>query len=220
MKRREVLLKAPSAMLGAATAVWLMSSLSAQAQEDAAAKTIADKLLAGAPSIGERSMGQPDAPVVMIEYASATCPHCAEFHEKVLPQIRGEYIETGKLRFIFREFPLDNLAMGAFMLTRCVPEDKFFPTLNVLFKRQKLWMSGNAKEELFRVMQLAGMDQAAFDACLKKEDLAKAIYESAKQAREEFGVKGTPAIFINGRMIDGHKEYAEIKSAIDAELAK
>jgi protein-disulfide isomerase len=109
------------------------------------------------------------------------------------------------VRFIFREFPLDNVAMAAFMLARCVPEDKFFPTIDVMFKRQKTWMS-NPKVELLRVMQLAGMDQAGFDACLKREDLAKVIYDSSKKASADFGVKGTPAIFINGTQVDGHKE--------------
>jgi protein-disulfide isomerase len=177
------------------------------------------RLLAAASSIGDRSLGKADAPVVVIEYASATCPHCAEFHERVLPEIRKDFIDAGKVRFIFREFPLDNLAMAAFVLARCVPEDKFFPTIDVMFKRQKLWMK-TPKDELFRVMQLAGMDQAAFDACLKREDLAKGIYESAMKATNDFGVKGTPAIFVNGRKVDGYKEYPDIKAVIEQELAK
>ncbi len=204
--------------VSAAALAFIAAAGSSLAQSpDATAK--AKQLLDAAPAHGERSLGDPNAPVVLIEYASATCPHCAEFHEKVLTQIRSDYIDKGKVRFIFREFPLDNTAMAAFMLARCVPEDKFFPTIEVMFKRQKTWMS-NPKDELLRVMQLAGMDQAGFDACLKRGDLAKAIYDSSKKASTDFGVKGTPAIFINGTQVDGHKEYAEIKAVIDAELAK
>lgn len=182
---------------------------------------LALKLLAASPSMGEQSLGKADAPVVMIEYASATCPHCAEFHEKMLPQIRADYIETGKVRFIFREFPLDQLAMGTFMLARCVPPDKYFPTIDMIFRRQQTWAKAkNPADELFRIMQLSGMDKPAFEACVKREDLFKGISETAKKARDDFGVKGTPAIFINGKLVDGHKEFSGIKAEIDAVLSK
>lgn len=177
---------------------------------------IAKKLLDAASPLGDRVLGKPDAPVVMIEYASATCPHCAEFHEKLLPQIKTEYIDTGKVRFIFREFPLDQLALGAFMLARCVAEDKYFATLDLMFRRQATWAkSKNPADELLKITQMAGMDRAGFEACIKREDLAKAIIDSSKTAREDFGVKGTPAIFVNGQLIDGHKELAEVKAALD-----
>lgn len=179
----------------------------------------AQKLLAAVPSPGEQSLGKADAPVVMIEYASATCPHCAEFHEKVFPLIKAEYIETGKVRFIFREFPLDKLAMGAFMLARCAPSEKYFPTIDMMFRRQQTWRtSSNPADELFRIMQLSGMDKPGFEACLKRQDIANGIAETAKKAREDFGVKGTPAIFVNGKLIDVHKEMAEVKAAIDAAI--
>ena len=181
----------------------------------------ASKMLAAASPLGDRVLGQADAPVVMVEYASATCPHCAEFNEKVLPLIKTEYIDTGKVRFIFREFPLDKLAMGAFMLARCVPDDKYFPTIDMMFRRQETWRkSSNPADELFRIMQLAGMDKPAFEACLKRGDFSKAIFESSKKAAKDFGIKGTPAIFVNGQMIDGHKEMTEVKAAIDAAIKK
>lgn len=86
---------------------------------------------------------------MIVEYASATCPHCAEFHEKVLPHIKSEYIDTRKVRFIFREFPLDKLAMGALMLARCVPDDKYFPTIDMMFRRQQTWSKiGNLADKL------------------------------------------------------------------------
>jgi protein-disulfide isomerase len=189
----------------------------AQAQD---APDAASKMLAAASPLGDRILGQADAPIVMVEYASATCPHCAEFHEKVLPLIKAEYIDTGKVRFIFREFPLDQVALAAFMLARCVPEDKYFGTIDLMFRGQDTWMKGDKPAELLKIMQMAGMDRAGFDACLKRDDLAKAIFESSKKAAKDFGIKGTPAIFINGQMIDGHKEMTEVKAAIDAAIKK
>jgi protein-disulfide isomerase len=189
----------------------------AQAQD---ASDVASKILAAASPLGDRILGQANAPVVMVEYASATCPHCAEFHEKVLPLIKAEYIDTGKVRFIFREFPLDQVALAAFMLARCVPEDKYFATIDLMFRRQSTWTKGDKPAELLKITQMSGMDKAGFDACLKRDELAKAIVESSKKAAKDFGIKGTPAIFINGQMIDGHKEMTEVKAAIDAVIKK
>ena len=210
-RRQSIRALALGALLGANSfASW------AQAQDTTDA---ASKMLAAASPLGDRVLGQANAPVVMVEYASATCPHCAEFHEKVLPLIKTEYIDTGKVRFIFREFPLDKLAMGAFMLARCVPDDKYFPTIDMMFRRQQTWSkTGNPADELFRIMQFSGMDQAGFEACLKRADISKAIFESSKKAAKDFGIKGTPAIFVNGQMIDGHKEMTEVKAAIDAAI--
>lgn len=176
------------------------------------------KLLAAVPPHGERAMGQADAPVVMIEYASATCPHCAEFHVDVLPEIKKTYIDTGKVRLIFREFPLDDRAMAVFMLARCLPEDKYFPTVDALFRQQKEWTGSNPKAPLMKIMQQAGMTDAEFDACLKRRDLAQAIFDTRKTANEQFGVKGTPTFFINGKLVDGHKDAKAVTTAIEEAL--
>ena len=166
----------------------------AQAEEpnDAGAK-----LLAAASPLGDRVLGQAEAPVVMVEYASATCPHCAEFHTKVLPLIKAEYIDSGKLRFIFREFPLDRAALAASMLARCVPDDKYFATIDLMFRRQSAWMKGDRAAELLKITQMAGMDKAGFDACLARIEKAKAMIESSRQAAKDFAIKGTPAIFVH-----------------------
>lgn len=180
---------------------------------------LAVKLLEAASPLGDRAMGSIDAPVVMIEYASATCPHCAEFHEKLLPQIKTEYIDTGKVRFIFREFPLDQLALAAFMLARCVPEDKYFATIDLMFRRQRTWAQAkNPADELFRITQMAGMDQAGFEACVKRQDLANAIVETSKKAAKDFAIKGTPAIFINGQFVDAPEDMPAVKAAIDSAI--
>lgn len=195
------------------------SSKSASAQ-DSDVTVMAQKLLSNAHPLGERSMGSPDAPVVMIEYASATCPHCAEFHNTIWPLIRSKYVDTGKVRFVFREFPLDNLAFGAFILARCAPEDKYFPTIDLLFKHQGVWMSSTARKGLFQIMQMVGMNKAEFDQCLKREDLGKGIVNAAKTARDEFGVKATPTFFINGGDVRGVEGFTQFEERIEAELAK
>ena len=183
-------------------------------------ESVGRRLLASAPKIGERSLGSPNAPVVVIEYASLTCPHCGQFHIRSWPQIRDEYVQTGKVRWIFREFPLDSLAMAAFMLARCMPHDRYVATIDVLFRTQKLWMGPDSRKELARTMQAAGMNRDAFDVCMGREDLAEAIYDIAKTAQTEFDVKSTPTFFVNGQRVRGAQEFAFFKTLLDAELAK
>lgn len=195
-------------MIAAADAAWATTDNEAQEA----------KLLAAVPPHGERALGKADAPVVMIEYASATCPHCAEFHVDVLPDIKKNYIDSGKVRLIFREFPLDDRAMAVFMLARCLPEDKYFPTLDALFRQQKEWTGSNPKAPLMNIMQEAGMTEAEFDTCLKRRDLAQAIFDTRKTANEQFGIKGTPTFFVNGMLVDGHKDAADVTVAIEKAL--
>ncbi len=184
-----------------------------------AAGEAAKKLMDAAPAHGDRVLGDPKAPVTMIEYASATCPHCAEFHMTIWPAIKKDFVETGKLRFIFREFPLDQLAMGAFMLARCVPDDKYFATIDMMFRQQQRWTKNEPKKELFRIVQMAGLSAQDADACLQKKELVKSILETREKAAKEFGVKGTPAFFVNGALLDGHKDPSAIRKAIEDALA-
>jgi protein-disulfide isomerase len=176
--------------------------------------------MAHVPQLGELSIGSSSAPVVVVEYASATCSHCAQFHIRVWPQIHTSYIASGKVRWIFRELPLDETAMGAFMLARCLPAEQFFQTLQILFQQQKLWAGGerSARSELFRIMSGAGMKRETFDRCLERSDLAHAIYTIAKTAHEKFDVKGTPTFFVNGRRVRGAQDLATFKSMLDTAL--
>lgn len=105
------------------------------------------------------------------------------------------------------------------MLTRCIPEEKYFGTIDMVFRRQKLWNGDKVRTELLKIMQMAGLSEAEFDACLKRQDLAAGIYETGKAAKDEFGVKGTPTFFVNGKFVDGHKDSSAISAAIDAALA-
>lgn len=173
--------------------------------------------LDAAPAIGEMFLGKADAPVTVIEYASATCPHCAEFHEKTYPALKKDYIDTGKVKFIFREFPFDDLALAAFMLARCAPKDKFFPLIDVLFEKQKVWVKREgARAELFKIAQLAGFTEASFDKCLKNQEVANGIIEIQKKGQQQYKVDSTPTFFINGKRLRGNEGIAKFKEMIDA----
>ena len=176
------------------------------------------KLLEAHP-LGDRSLGSAEAKVVIVEYASTTCPHCAKFHTENFPTVKKEYIDTGKVRFVFREFPLNDVDLAAVMLARCAPEDKYFPLLDIYFEQQERWTKGNPRDELFRIAQLAGFTKESFEACLKNEQVAKGIIDSRNRAETEFGVQSTPTFFINGEVLRGIESIEELKKLIDAALA-
>ncbi len=168
-----------------------------------------------APAIGDKVEGSPDAKVTVVEYASATCPHCATFHKEVYPTLKSEFIDTGKVRFIAREFPLDDLALAAFMVARCVPDDKYFAMLSMLYENQKTWASQNARDELLKLAKLAGLSEADFDKCLKNEELAKGILEIRKDGSEKYGVDATPTIYVNGKKLEGERDLESLRKAIE-----
>lgn len=167
------------------------------------------------PLLGDRWLGQADAPVTMIEYASATCPHCAEFHAKTFPTIKTEYIDSGKVRFAMREFPFDQLSLAAFMVARCAPEERYFDIIDVLFEQQKTWTQ-NPKSELFKIAKFAGFTEKDFEACLKNEEVAKGIMVSKDQATSALGVNSTPTFFINGSKLSGNLPIGDYRTLIDS----
>ena len=155
--------------------------------------------------------------MTVIEYASASCPHCANFYKTTFQDLKKEYIDTGKIRFIFREFPHNQPALAAFMLARCAPKDKFFPMVDMYFEQQDKWLQA-PRDELFKIAQLAGFTQESFDACLKNEEVAKGIISVRDQA-EGFGVESIPTFFINGEKLKGEKSIEEFRKIIDPLLA-
>lgn len=175
------------------------------------------KALHTAPEIGDKILGSPDAKITIVEYASATCPHCANFHRDTFPALKKEYINTGKVRFIFREFPFDDLALAAFMLARCAPQDKYFPMLDVLFEKQQVWSRNNPREELLKISKLAGFTEESFDKCLKNEKIAKGIHAIRETGAKKFGVNATPAFFVNGKFLSGNQSFEKFKEMIEAE---
>jgi protein-disulfide isomerase len=166
------------------------------------------------PEDNDMTMGKDDAKVTLVEYASASCPHCAAFYKDVFPKIKADYIDTGKIKFIFREFPHNQQALAAFMLARCSPKEKYFPLIDVFFKTQEAWVP-NAHDGLLNIMKQTGMSEADFDACLKNQDVAKGIIATREKAATKYGVDGIPTIFINGKVFTGEASYDDLKKAID-----
>src|ERR1700761_625180 len=136
------------------------------------------------PPLGDRVLGKDDAPGTIIEYASMTCPHCAHFAETTYPELKKRYIDTGKVKYIFREFPLDPLAAGAAMMARCADKDKFFPLIETLFQEQRKWAVEKPIPQLMAIAKQAGMSEQTFNACLSDQKMLDAMQEEQKRATE------------------------------------
>lgn len=163
----------------------------------------------------EQALGAEDAPVTIVEYASMTCPHCANFHENTYPALKEQYIDTGKVRFVFREFPFDPRAAAAFMLARC-SDDKYFSMIDVLFKQQRKWATAeNARDALLQISKLAGFSQESFEACLTDQKLLDDVSAVRTRGAEEFGVDSTPTFFINGKRYPGAMSIEQMSAIID-----
>lgn len=193
-----------SLLLAAAAASVALPALPVMAQT-----VDASKLMKAGP-LGEMALGEENAPVTIIEYASATCPHCANFHKGTFKELEEKYIKTGKVRFLFREFPFDNPSLAAFMLARCAPKEKYFPMIDVLFEQQRKWASQGAdvRGELFNIARLAGFTEKTFDECLKNEEIAKGVI-AVRDLGTELGVSSTPTFFVNGVMMKGNNGIAQ-----------
>jgi protein-disulfide isomerase len=165
------------------------------------------------PAIGDMSMGNPNATVTMIEYASASCPHCAAFYKDVFPTLKAEYIDTNKINFIFREFPHNDAALAAFMVARSAPKDAYFTLIDIFFKTQAVWLQ-DPRTGLLNIAKQAGISEDAFNKTLQDETLAKSILAIRDQA-EKFGVTGIPTFFINGEMLDGEQKIETLRAKID-----
>jgi protein-disulfide isomerase len=188
----------------------------AAAPESAGSVDMAKLLEPGA--LPDKVLGKADAPVTIVEYASMTCPHCAHFHATVLPELKTKYIDTGKARLIFREFPFDPRAEAGFMLARC-SNDNYFPMIDVLFKQQQNWASvENAKDALLQISKLAGFSQESFEACLTDQKLLEDVRAVQKRGADEFKVDSTPTFFINGNTYKGALTIAEMSAIIDGML--
>jgi protein-disulfide isomerase len=166
------------------------------------------------PALGDMALGADEgAKVTVVEYASATCPHCAAFHKDVWPQFKKEYVDTKKVRFVFREFPTNDAALAAFMLARAAPKDAYFPMIDVFFDTLETWTQ-NPRDGLLNIAKQAGFTEAKFEETLKNEQLAKGIMEISS-AGQKFGVTRTPAFFINGEVFQGERSFEEFKKVID-----
>jgi protein-disulfide isomerase len=172
-------------------------------------------------SLPDMALGPANAPVTITEFASMTCPHCAAFNDTVFPKIKSEYIDTGKIRYVFREFPLDIKAAAGSMLARCIAKDdagKYFAVIDMLFKQQNDWVLKNTTETLIRIGKQAGLSQQAVEDCLKDQALLDKIAADQKYASEVLKVDSTPTFFINGDKIKGEASFAEFDKRIKSLL--
>ncbi|WP_404933407.1 DsbA family protein [Nitratireductor sp. L15S-10] len=169
-------------------------------------------------ALEDKVLGDENAPVTIVEYASMTCSHCATFHTRTYPELKKKYIETGKVRFILREFPFDPRAEAGFMLARC-SDDKYFAMVDVLFKQQGNWAPvQDAQSALLKISKLAGFTQESFEACLTDQELLNKVRAVRARGASDFGVDATPTFFINGKKYSGSMSIEEMSAVIDGML--
>jgi protein-disulfide isomerase len=166
--------------------------------------------------------GKADAPVSIVEYASMTCPHCARFHAETYPTLRDKYINTGKVRFVLREFPLDPRAAAAFMLARCSGDgDKRTAVIDLLFNAQETWAySDTPLDALANLMKQTGMSSKEFEACLNDQKLYNKVVKERDDAGKDFSIDATPTFFINGVKYSGEMSVPALSKILDPLVAK
>jgi protein-disulfide isomerase len=200
MKRRHVVGTAALAMV-------LGSPLAAPLAQDAA----------GTPSVGERVLGDPAAPVTIIEYSSLTCPHCAAFHADTLPALKERFVDTGQAKIVYRDFPLDQNALNAAVIAHCAGPDRYFAFLDALFASQSRWArSEDPTESLIQLAGLGGLSRDTAEACLASEAMQDAVLQVRLDGQEEFQISSTPSFIINGEMMTGNQSIDEFATLIEA----
>jgi protein-disulfide isomerase len=168
-----------------------------------------DQLMAPGP-LPDVVLGSASAPVTIVEYASMTCSHCAAFHEETWPALKAKYVDSGKVKFILREYPLDPLATAGFMLARCAGPDRRTAIVDLLYTQQKNWaFVPKPLEALAGLVKQAGISQGDFDACLKNQELYDQVNKIHDRATEQFKVNATPTFFVNGREVNGELPIEE-----------
>jgi protein-disulfide isomerase len=192
----------------------LIESAFAQSKDAAAPSDVTKPV-----SLPDMALGPADAPVTIVEFASMTCPHCAAFTENVFPKIKAAYIDTNKIRFVFREFPLDIKAAAGSMLARCIAKDdagKYFAAIDLLFRQQNEWVLKNTADTLSRIGRQAGLSQTQVEDCLKDQALLDKIAADQKYAADVLKVNSTPTFFINGEMLKGETSFEEFDKRLKA----
>ena len=186
-------------------------------------RMIANALAQGASAVArpvalpDMALGPADAPVTIIEYASLTCPHCAYFNKEIFPRIKSAYVDTGKIRYVFREFPRDIKDAAGAMLARSIARDdgaKYFAIIDILFRQQDALLE-RTTETLTRVGKQAGLSQQAIEMCLKDQALLDKLTTSRKFAIDVLKIPGTPTFFLNGAMVEGVPSFEEFETKIE-----
>jgi len=211
-----------NAALSLAAFAALIASMPPPLVGAAKAQNATAALAAKPASLPDMALGPVKASVTIVEYASMSCPHCAAFEENVFPMLRSKYIDTGKVHFVFREFPLDIKAAVISMLARCIASDdagKFFDAIETLFKQQDALMT-QTKENLMLIGKQAGMSEQAVEACVKNQGVLDKLSADKKFAYEVLKVNATPTFFVNGEMLKGSMSFEELDQKIRSLLKK
>ncbi len=162
----------------------------------------------------DHMLGSPDAPTVLIEYASLSCPHCAHFQETVFPELQKNWIEAGKLLYVFRDFPLNAPALWAAMLAQCLEGDAYFAFVDMVFREQRNWLTAeDPGAKLFELSQLAGFDKARFESCISNEDTFNRMVAGIQHAEKVYDVDATPTLILNGEKVQP-SNYEELSGLI------
>lgn len=205
------------ALFVAAAAASLLPAGLALAQEEGG-NVAPDEIAKQPGTLKDISLGKPDAPVKVYEYASMTCGHCANFSKNTFPAIKEKYIDTGKVYWTMREFPLDPLAAAAFMLARCAGDDRYYTMMDVLFEQQETWAFQRGEQAIAALLQIsrqAGMSQEQFDKCLNDKEAFQSVNTAREIAGTKFKVNGTPTFFINGVRKGGELTIEEFSAVVD-----
>ena len=167
-------------------------------------------------------IGNDNAPITIIEYASMSCSHCANFHNNTLPDLKKEYIDTGKVKYVFRDFPYNYPALLGSMVMRCIPSEVRYDYMNALYKLQNMWVvreNAITRQELYKIMQTGGMTKENFDTCLSNVDLENKILQEVIAAQSEFNIRSTPSFLINGDLLEGDKSIKVFRQILDKILS-
>lgn len=215
---RQIAIVAAAAVIVAAGAYYfltrhensaILSGATTGASTTSPASSAASSELMVAGPLGEMALGDPNAPNVIIEYASLTCSHCQAFHSSTYPELKSKYIDTGKAYFILREYPLDPLATAAVVLARCAPKEQFFPLVDLMFDRQREWaFVSDPKTALQNLVKQAGMTPDQFNACLTNQEILDGVNWVKNRGATEFHVSATPTFFVNGEELKGERDIA------------
>lgn len=226
MNRRNILIGLGVVAAGAAAggAYWLRGAQApAPGATGAGSAAVTSVATAGGEPIFEddRILGDAQAPVTIIEYASLTCSHCRNFHNDVLPDVKANWIDPGRARLVYRHYPLDQLALRAAAITNCMKGDAFFGFLEVLFKNQGTWShSDNPLQLLQQYAALAGLGPAEFEACATDEAAIDRILEKQTDGRDRYSVGSTPSFVINGRLVVGSMDYDQFNTVLEQAAAQ
>ena len=167
-------------------------------------------------------IGNDNASITIIEYASMSCSHCANFHNNTLPDLKKEYIDTGKVKYVFRDFPYNYPALLGSMVMRCIPSEVRYDYMNALYKLQNMWVvreNAITRQELYKIMQTGGMTKENFDTCLSNVDLENKILQEVMAAQSEFNIRSTPSFLINGELLEGDKSIKVFRQILDKILS-